>query len=112
VTDEQRDASRLLTGIENGTLSAADAIVIVERIDPVLVYLVVSYLREIYASDRAGTAVLQRVVELSQKPAFVRKFRAGEEDPISKWFLSEHSFGDFRHRGAELIEIVVDKLES
>jgi hypothetical protein len=39
-------------------------------------------------------------------------FRAGEEDPISKWFLSEHSFGDFRHRGTELIAIVVDKLES
>ena len=36
----------------------------------------------------------------------------GEQDPVSEWFESEHSFGEFRGRGEELIETIVDKLET
>ena len=72
ITDK-REALRLLSGLENGTMNTADAFVLAETLDPVLVYLIVRYLRESYpASDPAATSVLERVVALtSGHAAFV-----------------------------------------
>ena len=111
---EKSDALRLLDGLENGTQFGIDASLLAERIDPVLFYIVVRFLRESYpASDPAANAVLGRVVKLtSRQAALVRKFSEGEQDPISQWFGSEHSFREFRGRGRELIDTVVDKLDS
>ena len=65
------------------------------------------------ASDPAATSVLDRVVALtSTSTAFVRKSKKGEQDPISKWFESEYSYRDYRGRGSEFIDLIVDKLES
>ena len=113
-TTDKHQALRLLAGIENGAMTTADALVLAETLDPVLVYLIVRYLRESYrASDPAATSVLERVVALTSKHAeFVNKCRDGEQDPVSQWFEAEHSFGSFRGRGSELIEVIVDKLES
>ena len=95
-------------------MSAADARTLAERLDPVLVYVIVRYLREVYpASHPAATAVLDRVVALTTAwPELVARSTAGEHDVVSKWFVSEYSFTEFRNRGAELIELIVDKLES
>jgi hypothetical protein len=48
----------------------------------------------------------------SGSPAVIRKYREGGQDPVSAWFESEHPYADFRGRGREMIELVVDKLES
>jgi hypothetical protein len=111
---ERQDAGRLLDGIENGSLTPTDAAMLAERIDPVLVYAIVSLLRAIHpASDPAAQAVLERVVKLTTaSPAVIRKHRDGEEDPISRWFESEYNYRDFRGRGTEMIELLVDKIES
>jgi hypothetical protein len=113
-TTDKSTAERLLTGLENGGMGTDAASVIAESLDPVLVYLIVRFLRESYpASDPAATAVLERVVALtSRDAALVKKCQDGEQDPVSQWFESEHSFGSFRGRGSELIELVVDKLET
>ncbi len=113
ITDK-REALRLLTGLENGTMATADAFVLAETLDPVLVYLIVRYLRESYpASDPAATSVRERVVALtSNHPTFVQKCRDGEQDSVSQWFEAEHSFGSFRGRSEQLIDVIVDKLES
>jgi len=112
--DEKQEALRLLHGIENGGLSPADAAVIAENIDHVLVYVIVSYLRAIHpASDPVANAVLERVVNLtSGSPTVVRKHKEGEEDPVSRWFEDEYDYADFRGRDAELIALIVDKLET
>ncbi len=111
---EKREAQRLLNGLENGGMSADDAGMIAERVDPVLVYSIVRYLRENYpASDPAATPVLERVVDLTTgNRKFIAQVKAGEEDSVSVWFADEYSFRDFRGKGAELIELIVDKLES
>jgi len=112
--DERRGALRLLDGLENGGLPPADAAVLASDLDPVLFYVIVSYLRAIHpASDPAASAVLERVVRLtSGNAALVRKHRQGAEDPVSRWFESEHGYRGFRGRGPELIELIVEKLES
>ena len=111
---EKTDAERLLNGLENGTLRPDEAALVAEAIDPVLFYNVVRFLRECYpASDPAATAVLGRVVELTSKEAtLIRRFKEGEHDPISQWFASEYSYREFRGRGHEMIDRIVDKLES
>ncbi len=113
-TTDKREALRLLTGLENGGMTTADALVLAQTLDPVLVYLIVRYLRESYpASNPAATSVLERVVALTSKhAAFVKKCRDGEQDPVSQWFEAEHSPGSFRGRGSEFIDVIVDKLES
>lgn len=110
---EKQDASRLLQGLENGDLDATGAAAIAERLDPVLVHAIVSYLRAIHpASDPAATAVLERVVRLtSASPTLIRKHKEGAEDPVSRWFESEYTYREFRGRGAEMIDTLVDKIE-
>jgi hypothetical protein len=107
-------ALRLLRGLEEGSMGTAEAKILAQDLDPVLVWATVRYLREVYpASDPAATAVLERVVALTSAwPGLVAKSREGEADPIAGWFASEHAFGEFRGRGAEMIRLVVDKLES
>lgn len=113
-TEEKRDALRLLAGLEGGTVSPTDAAFIAEKIDPVYVYTIVSFLRAVYpATDPAANSVLDRVVQLtSSGPKLVKKHKDGEEDPVSRWFESDHSYGDFRGRGSDLVELIYDKIES
>ena len=94
-------------------MTASAARSVAQDLDPVLLYVVVRYLREVYpASNRAASAVLDRVVALSSAwPGLVARSKRGEQDPIARWFSSEHSFGEYRGRGAEPIALVVDKLE-
>ena len=111
---DRRRAERLLAGLENGGLAAGDAAVLAVSLDPVLVYLIVRYLREAYpASDPAASSVLERVLALTASDrAVVEQCRAGEQDPVAQWFLAEHEIRTFRGRRAELIARIVDKLES
>ena len=111
---ETREALRLLAGLENGGMTAFDAMLIAEAIDPVHVYMIIRFLRECYpASDPAASPVLERVVELTASYAgLVPKCREGEQDSVSAWFEDEYSFRDFRGRGEELVAIIADKLDS
>jgi hypothetical protein len=111
---DRRAAERLLAGLENGGMDSADAAVLAASLDPVLVYLIVRYLRESYsASDPAAGSVLERVVALtSADRAIVEACRDGEQDPVARWFVAEHALGSFRGRRSELIARIVDKLES
>ena len=111
---EKQEALRLLAGLEGGTVSSADTTFIAESLDPVYVYTIVSFLRAVYpASDPAANSVLDRVVQLtSSGPKIVAKHREGEQDPVSRWFESDHSYTEFRGRGSQLLELIHDKLES
>jgi len=110
---DKQDAARLLRALENGDLDAFDAAAIAERLDPVLVHAIVAYLRATHpASDPAATPVLERVVKLtSASPGLIRKHKDGGEDPVSRWFESEYTYREFRGRGTEMIDILVDKIE-
>ena len=72
-------ALRLLRGLDEGSIDAAEARTLAIALDPVLVWVVVRYLREIYpASDPAASPVLERVVALtSAYPEIVAKSREG-----------------------------------
>jgi hypothetical protein len=111
--DTKRDALRLLDGLENGGLSTADAVALAEDLDPVLTYVIVSFLRAVYpAGNPAATAVLKRVIDLIASPAIVRAHEQGRNDPVAQWFESEYSYRDYRDRGPELVDLVADKLDS
>ena len=107
-------ALRLLRGLDEGGMGAEEARSIALELDPVLVYVIVQLLREIHpASDPVASPVLERVIKLTSAfPGLVAKSKEGEEDPVSQWFASEYSFRDFHGRGPELIDLIVDKLES
>ena len=95
-------------------MTASEGALLAQDLDPVLVYVILRYLREVYpASNPAASAVLDRVVALTSSwPGIVAKSNEGEQDPVSTWFTTEYSFGDFRGRGSELLDLIVDKLET
>jgi len=107
-------ALRLLAGLEAGSLSSVEAGQLAGRIDPVLVWAVIGYLRASYpASDRAASAVLERVVGLTRSdPEVVVAVRLGEADPVARWFVAEYGFGVWRGRGPAMIAQIADKLDS
>ena len=90
------------------------AAIVAEELDHVFVYIIVNFLRDVYpASDPAATSVLDRVVQMMSRSAkVVAKHKEGEQDPVSRWFESEHSYGEYRGRGRELVELIWDKIES
>ena len=112
--DEKQEAMRLLAGLENGSLPPDDARILAEDLDPVFIYVIVSYLRAVYpASDPAANSVLDRVVQLTTSgPIVLNKHREGEKDPVTVWVESDHPYDQYRGRGADLLELIAEKLDS
>jgi len=108
---EQREALKLLEGIENGTLPTADAAHLIEEADPALVHFVVSWLRARYGADHpAAEGVIGRLVELTSAYTSVKaKMHEGKSDPIVAWFEDEYSYRDFA--APEFVALIVEKLE-
>ncbi len=111
---DKNQALRLLNGLELGGLDPADGRILAEDLDPVLVHVIVRFLREVYpATEPAARPVLERVVALTAAyPGIVARAKQGEADPVVGWFKSQHSFTEFRNRGDVLVDLVIDKLES
>ena len=111
---DRNQALRLLQGLENGGLDAFQARLLAEELDPVLVHVIVRYLREVYpASERAARPVLERVLDLTKAyPGLIARAKEGEDDPVTGWFIGERTFREFRGRGEVMIDLLVDKLES
>lgn len=108
---QQREALHLLQGIENGMLRVSEASHLVDEADPVLVYLMFTWLRSRYGADHpASEGVIGRLVELTEGHGSAKaKMREGKSDPIVKWFETEHAYRDFN--ASEFIALVVEKLE-
>ncbi len=107
---QQREALRILEGIEEGTLSATDSASLVEAADPALIYLIFTWLRKRYADHPNSDAVIGRVVEISNRGAVAAMMKEGKDDPVVEWFEDAYSYKKVEK--AEFIELVVDKLES
>lgn len=107
---QQAQALRILEGIEEGTMSAADSFALVEDADPTLIYLIFTYLRRRYADHPNADAVIGRLVAVVDKDPVVSKMmKEGQADPVVEWFEDEYTYTQFRPR--EFIELIVEKLE-
>jgi hypothetical protein len=106
----QREALRILEGIEEGTASTADSLALVEDADPALVYLIFTWLRKRYADHPNADAVIGRLVAVSGRGAVAKKMKEGHADSVVAWFEDAYSYRDLSSH--EFIALIVDKLES
>jgi hypothetical protein len=106
----QKEALRILEGIEEGTMSASDSQAVVEEADPALVYLIFTWLRKRYKEHTNSDAVIGRLVEVSNRGNIAKQMNEGKADPVSRWFEENYSYKDLEKK--EFIELVVDKLET
>ena len=106
---EQRAALRILEGIEEGTMSAADSFTLVEKADPALVYLIFTWLRKRYADHVNSDAVIGRLIEISNRGSVPAKMKEGQADVVVQWFEETYSYRDLGSK--EFIELIIDKLE-
>lgn len=108
---QQREALRLLEGIEMGSMTASASFHLIEEADPALVYLVFAWLRSRYAADPQGDGVIGRILAICREyPSTTRLLQRGEQDLITKWFEESYRYRDLDR--ASFIATVVDKLES
>lgn len=108
------DPLRLLVGLENGTLSMADAYNLAESCDPVVVFFIFKYLREKYhAQNPMSAGIISRLVDLtSNYPILIKKSQKGEHDVITEWFDDTYNIRDYFSTPNELVTLIVDKIES
>lgn len=108
------DPLRLLIGLENGTLSMADAYDLAESCDPVVVFFVFKYLREKYhAQNPMSAGIISRLVDLtSNYPILIKKSQKGEVDIITEWFDDTHNIRDYFASPHDLMALIVEKIES
>jgi hypothetical protein len=106
---EQRAARRILEGIEQGTMSAADSFALVEDADPALIYLIFTWLRKRYADDVNADTVIGRLVDISNRGSVASKMKEGQADSVVEWFEDSYSYRDLDSN--EFIELIIDKLE-
>jgi hypothetical protein len=108
---EQREALRILHGIENGIPTTTEVALLLEQADAALVHLIFAWLRSHYHSAHpAADGVLGRLVEVSSASRTIKtKMREGKDDPIVEWFEDEHGYRDFG--AVEFIALIVEKIE-
>jgi hypothetical protein len=109
---EQKAALRILEGIEEGNMSAADSFALIDEADPALVYLLLTWIRKHYdASQPPGDAVIGRLAEISNRyTAVAKKMKEGQADSIVEWFEDGYSYRELGSK--EFVALIVDKLES
>lgn len=113
VLSERSQGLRLLNGLEDGTLDSGDAIEIVDKIDPILTYFVLRFLRGIYKDPNAGGGVIGRLADLGENHQQIAKImREGEQDSMREWFDDTHDMSEFRGDAEGFVDLIVDKLES
>lgn len=111
---ELRSAQWTLDAIENGTASAATIHKTASELDPVSIYFIFRYIREIYTpTNPSATGVMERMVELTKThDDLVKKAKNGEKDAIREWFDDTYQIKDFHGRPHELLELIVEKIET
>jgi|688.fasta_scaffold341729_2 hypothetical protein len=111
---ELRSAQWTLDAIENGTATAASIYKTASELDPVSLYFVFRYIRETYTPNNpAATGVMERMVELTRTyDDLVKRAKSGEKDSIREWFDDTYRIKDFSSKPHELLELIVDKIES
>jgi len=105
----QREALRILEGIEEGSMSATDSVALVEDADPALIYLIFTWLRKRYADHENSDAVIGRLVAVSGRGSVVKKMKEGQADPVVQWFEENYSYRTLEAK--EFIELIIEKLE-
>jgi hypothetical protein len=108
----KRETERLLVGLESGNLNASDAFAICEKLDPILTFFVVKFLRANYpATNPASQAVLGRILELTTYPSVTAACRAGERDPMNEWFDDDLGVHKLARNPRQFVELLVEKVE-
>ncbi len=108
---EKRQALHILSGIENGSMSASASFGLLRDADPTLVYFIFTWLRSYYHPRHpAAEGVLGRVVALlSAHPQIKSLITEGKRDALVEWFEDAYEYRDFDARA--FIDLIVEKLE-
>lgn len=105
----KKNVDRFMDIIEGGVIPLEDALPVAEKLDPLLLYFVLRYLKETYGRDSQGPNA--RLLQfLSAYPTIARHAVKPKNEPMVEWFDDSHSMRSFRNRDA-FVDLIIDKLE-
>jgi hypothetical protein len=89
----QAAALRLLSGIEDGTMTAAQSADAAQEADPALLYLIFTWLRRRYEGDSNSDVVTARLLAVTTyAPTLAKKLKEGQADSLVEWFEDEYKY--------------------
>lgn len=109
----KKKSEQALNGIEEGNMTPYDAYLILEILDPVIVYFILRFLREKYPHTHPqAQGVISRMIEITNTyPDIVKKAQKGEKDMIREWFDDAYTVRQFFSEPETMIDMIVEKVE-
>jgi len=102
----------LIEKIEDGRMSSSDAYMIIERLDPLLAYFCLRFLREKY-SHQSGSAAINCITEIVSTYEDVKKMmKEGAADPMNEWFDDGYTVREYSADPDGYVDLIIEKLES
>jgi hypothetical protein len=108
-----KKTEQVLSGIEDGNMSPYDCYLILEQLDPLIIYFVLRYLREKYPHTHPQSqGVMARIIEITNTyPDIVKKAQKGEKDSLREWFDDAYNMRQFFADPEGFVELIVEKVE-
>lgn len=105
----KRKVDRFMDAIEGGIIPLEEAFNIAEEQDPLLLYFMLRYLKEMYGKDQQGPG--GRLLQfLSSYPSIAKLALPPKNEPMLEWFNDSYTVHSFKSRD-EYLELIIDKLE-
>lgn len=105
----KRKIDRFMDAVSDGMIPLEEASLIAEELDPLLVYFMLRYLKEMYGKDQQGSG--GRLLQLlSNYPVLAKLAVAPKNEPMLEWFNDSHTVHSFHSRD-EYLNTIIDKLE-
>ena len=107
-------AERFLSGLESGSISSSDCFELAEKVDGVLLFYSLRYLRARYPQNHPDfKGISSRLLDFSATfPEMVSKIKEAEEDPICEWFNDTYNMSDFYGNPEGMLSVLLEKIES
>ena len=105
----KRKVDRFMDAISEGMISLDEASITAEELDPLLLYFMLRYLKEMYGKDQQGPG--GRLLQLlSTYPSIAKLANTPKNEPMVEWFNDSYTVRSFPSRD-EYLQTIIDKLE-
>lgn len=113
-TFERNQISRFMDAIEDGNIPFLEASEIIQKVDPLLAYFLLRYLREKHPPQQEKSGASGRLISFLTEYNYLTKMTAlpKGEGAMLEWFNDSYAMSDFFKNRQEFVDLIVEKIEN